>query len=160
MKKNFTKQDFYNMLKQGGPNGDCLEWTGAKIKTGYGRTFVDTKAVYTHRLALELEGIDTTDKIVMHSCDNPSCCNPNHLTIGTTQDNLNDMRKKGRGFVPPSTGSSHGKSKLTDNDVIEIKTLFKNNTQMSSGQISKKYNVSRSAISLIKCGINWTHIKV
>ena len=78
------------------PNG-CLEWTGAKAN-GYGRFMVNGKYVKTHRLAWELanEREVPPDMMVCHHCDNPPCCNPEHLFLGTNADNLGDMAAKGR----------------------------------------------------------------
>ena len=78
------------------PNG-CLEWTGAK-PNGYGRFMVNGKYVLTHRLAWELaHGREIPpDMMVCHHCDNPPCCDPEHLFLGDNADNLGDMAAKGR----------------------------------------------------------------
>jgi len=109
MKLGFTKKDFTDMLKA---NGDCLEWTGGCYATGYGRTWAYGKDWKTHRLALHLEGIDVTGHHVLHSCDNPRCCNPNHLRLGTHQENMRDMVSRGR-----------QSRKLTKQDVLDIRAI-------------------------------------
>lgn len=153
MKKNFTKQDFYAKLKKGGPNGDCLEWSGLKSK-GYGQTYVNGKMIWTHRLVLQLEGIDTNGWFVLHSCDNPACCNPNHLRLGTQKENMDDRNKRGR--QAKLKGSKNGSSKLTEDQVIEIKhRLSLGETQVS---IASDYGVRNTLISKIKLGINWSHV--
>lgn len=78
-------------------NGECMEWQGNKDKDGYGevrRRGVRKKA---HRLSFLLYyGALTPGLQVMHSCDNPSCINPKHLSEGTCADNMRDKAKKGR----------------------------------------------------------------
>lgn len=76
----------------------CWLWTGAKIRRGYGRLcFKGCKTCAAHRVAhILFIGEIPAGMLVCHSCDNPSCVNPEHLWIGTHRDNFNDMIKKGR----------------------------------------------------------------
>lgn len=151
MKKNATKQDFYDLLK---PNGDCLEWTGTKDTRGYGMTWshVTQNNVGTHRFALELEGIDCTDKVVMHSCDNPICCNPAHLSVGTHAENVSDMVSKNR----QARGETNGWSILNEQDVLEIRRLY----ALGERQIdlALDFNTNQTNISLIVRRKTWNHI--
>jgi hypothetical protein len=88
----------------------CWEWTASKNDHGYGRMTagrgVNLKA---HRVAYELHnGPVPDDKCVLHECDNPPCCNPLHLFLGTKKDNTHDMMAKGRMSPPPiHTGDDH-----------------------------------------------------
>ena len=151
MKQNFTKQDFYAMLT---PNGDCLEWTGYLTEKGYGRTLYKGTLWRTHRIALDLEGIDVTGIVVMHSCDNPACCNPAHLSIGTQKQNVDDMINKGR--ATRNVGSKHHRSKLVESQVIEIKHRLSIGEEYST--IASDYGVDRTCIGLIKRGKTWSHV--
>lgn len=75
----------------------CLEWTGAKHRQGYGRIRVEGKITFTHRLAWQLSfGAIPKGLFVCHACDNPPCCNPKHLWLGTNLENQRDMFAKGR----------------------------------------------------------------
>lgn len=75
----------------------CMEWQGYKDKLGYGRTWRHGRSGYkVHRLAMELAGYDIDGWVVLHKCDNPPCCNPAHLTLGTIADNIHDAQAKGR----------------------------------------------------------------
>ena len=82
-------------------SGDCWEWTGAKTK-GYGVLEFDGVRWYAHRLSwIRFNGeIGTFNSFhgicVLHKCDNPGCVNPNHLFLGTHQDNMDDRGNKGR----------------------------------------------------------------
>ena len=72
----------------------CWEWQGAKLPTGYGK-FSKT---YAHRYSYKIHKGELPFGLhVCHSCDNPSCVNPNHLWIGTVADKMRDRDKKGRG---------------------------------------------------------------
>ena len=76
----------------------CWNWQMATSNLGYARVSVDGEVVYGHRLMYKLtrEPIPK-GMVVMHICDNPRCMNPDHLLLGTQQDNLKDMKDKGRG---------------------------------------------------------------
>jgi hypothetical protein len=88
-------QKFWDRLS---PNGECREWSGSRDPRGYGRVGWRGKVVLTHRLAWELaHGAIPSGLLVLHHCDNPPCCEPSHLFIGTQSDNIQDMLAKGRG---------------------------------------------------------------
>jgi len=83
----------------------CWLWTGTADKNGYGTV---TARIYrsksynfkAHRLSWYLYNGDPGDSLVMHTCDNPPCVNPDHLFLGTNQDNMTDMLQKGRNRMP------------------------------------------------------------
>ena len=81
------------------PRG-CLEWQGATDKDGYGRICRgsrDEGMEGTHRVAwVAAFGAIPDGKHVLHTCDNPPCCEPTHLWLGTNADNNADMAAKGR----------------------------------------------------------------
>ena len=88
------------------PNG-CLEWTGAKGHKGYGQIW-SGKQIRTHRLAWELANGPIPDGIhVLNHCDNPPCCNPEHLFLGTNADNVADKITKGRQGAHPCSLKTH-----------------------------------------------------
>lgn len=90
-------------LPMGDPD-ECWEWPGQRTIKGYGtvrrvRKDGSGKSLnfYVHRLSYEhFHGPIPEGLEVMHSCDNPPCANPNHLSVGTHAENLADMRRKGR----------------------------------------------------------------
>jgi len=73
----------------------CHEWTGGKTKGGYGMFNAMDRSVLAHRMVYRLAGNGFHD-VVMHTCDNPSCCNLAHLRGGSYKDNTADMDAKGR----------------------------------------------------------------
>lgn len=76
---------------------ECWEWPGAKNDGGYGQMGIMGTVYYTHRLAFRIwHGELEHGKLVMHSCDNPPCWNPRHLSMGTHGDNMRDCVAKGR----------------------------------------------------------------
>lgn len=90
---------FASKVDRGGGEDSCWEWMAAKNDRGYGKIGKggDEGWVFAHRVAYEAAYGDIPDgQVVMHSCDNPGCCNPRHLSVGTQSQNLGDMRAKGR----------------------------------------------------------------
>jgi hypothetical protein len=87
--------------RSGGPDA-CWEWQGKRNYRGYGqkvlnRLSMSRKITGAHRVAYYLHhGVHPGDLIVRHKCDNPSCCNPAHLELGTIADNNRDTRERGR----------------------------------------------------------------
>lgn len=84
----------------------CWFWIGAKDKkSGYGSAYFNGKHIKAHRLSFLLhKGSVPRKMIIMHSCDNPSCVNPDHLMTGTHSENAIDSIKKGRAYLTPSSG--------------------------------------------------------
>lgn len=79
-----------------GPD-ECWPWKRGRNKKGYGYFRRNKKFILAHREALKRNGVDVPDELdVLHSCDNPPCCNPAHLRVGTQQDNNQDMVDRGR----------------------------------------------------------------
>lgn len=132
----------------------CWLWNGGTDKDGYGIFWVNPRNQFAHRLAyiFEFGEFDKTLN-VLHKCDNPSCVNPNHLFLGTHQDNMNDMVKKNRSLK----GEKMYSAKLTECNVKKIKTLLKDNS-ISLAAIATQFKVSKSAILDIKMGRTWIHI--
>jgi len=79
---------------------ECWEYIGLLDKDGYGSFMINYKNMRAHRVAYEsFYGSIPKKLLVLHKCDNPSCCNPNHLWLGTNKDNTQDMINKGRGIM-------------------------------------------------------------
>lgn len=124
----------------------CWEWTGSKRRK-YGRVSVYRKSFSAHRVAYFLnEGVDPKGEIVMHKCDNPICVNPEHLSLGSNKDNTDDMMSKNRGTKQFRSGENHRMSKLTNENILDIREKSGKFTQK---EIAKIYSVDQALISRI-----------
>lgn len=123
----------------------CWEWVAAKYKSGRGQfNFNGKRSALAHRVAYELTyGEIPSGMCVCHRCDNPSCCNPNHLFLGTQLDNMADMWEKGRGNRKKGLGNKL--FVLRESDIKEVKVLFYSEG-LSQRSIGRKYNVSNHVI--------------
>lgn len=128
----------------------CWNWTTkAVFNHGYGavRTRREDPAARAHVLSFIFKHGRLPNGHVCHSCDNPSCFNPDHLFEGTSKDNTQDAISKGRLKFPPTfTRATHPRAKLTDEDCVEIC----NNTIDPAEKLAKKYGVSGKTIRLVR----------
>lgn len=143
---------FWARVDRKGPR-DCWEWTGHASKSGYCHVRKDSKVMLAHRVALALTDGDWDNALdVLHTCDNPRCCNPAHLWRGTQLDNMRDMYNKGRG-PRRYRGSTNKNAKLSEPDIMRIRTSEKRNIDLAS-----EYNVAKTTISAIKKRRSWRHV--
>ena len=135
----------------------CWNWTACVRPQGYGMFGVQNaeskwKILASHRYSWELHNGPVPEGMcVCHSCDNPSCVNPDHLFLGTKNDNNQDKCRKGR---QPRGEQNH--SKLTEAQVIEIKEESKKGR--STYELGRVYGVDPSVISRINTGKKWKHV--
>lgn len=144
---------------QRGSDGDCWPWKGYRTPRGYG-TFAYAKAKVgkAHRIAYSLaKGLIPDGMLVCHSCDNPPCCNPAHLWIGSDADNNADRHSKGRtvsyGHGMPvfrPIGEQHASAKLTLEDVQEIRS-----SPLSARPLAAQFGVTFSTICRVRRGETW-----
>jgi hypothetical protein len=147
-------EDFWEKVDKNSSTTGCWEWQGAKDKDGYGNSFHKSKP---HRWIFQyINGPITSQQFVCHHCDNPSCVNPDHLWLGTLQDNHRDMMIKGRHGYGRSPGISNPAAKLTEQQVLEIRDLYK--AGMSRNKLAKKYNMHWTSIHDIVFRNTWCHI--
>jgi hypothetical protein len=139
-----------------GNDNDCWEWQKYRNAKGYGMAGFNKKVMLTHRIAWLLSNGDIPSGIqVLHHCDNPPCCNPNHLFLGTNYDNVIDKIKKGRSKLNIKTGENHYFSKLTEASVLQIRTLYFNGEKQKN--IAKHFNISVCTVEKILAGTSWNH---
>lgn len=100
-----VNKDFWKNLDM---TADCWEWQGSRNARGYGQIRKDGRYIYAHRAAYELtHGSIPEGLCICHHCDNPPCCNPDHLFAGTMADNMHDRDAKGRNGSYKNRGKSH-----------------------------------------------------
>ena len=140
-----------------GPVDTCWLWRGACDRRGYGHMNVDGATVAAHRVSYELHvGLIPDGLWVLHRCDNPPCCNPSHLFVGSCQDNHDDMRSKGRQVEPPRMpGSSNPSVVLLPEQVAEIRRRLETGGRGINERLAMEFRVSRQLISAIKHGKVW-----
>ena len=133
----------------------CWEWTASCAGKGYGQMKLprQRKQEYSHRLAYMIYKGEIPQGIqICHTCDNPKCCNPDHLFLGTSQDNHDDMAKKNRS----THGEKNPAAKLTENDVREISACLA--AGMSQSKIARAFGVHQVTISKINRGLRWSRV--
>jgi hypothetical protein len=124
----------------------CWYWKCRKNRDGYGMIRTGKRRIGAHRFAYEYFNNTRIPNglLVRHSCNNPACVNPSHLSIGTSKDNSCDMMYS-------------GKTKLRQDDILDIRTFYINGITIQ--KIADKYNVQRVTIRNIIRGRTWTNIK-
>jgi hypothetical protein len=134
----------------------CWNWVGGHTTGGYGvMSNHETPGVptYVHRFSYTLhKGIIPTSLFVLHSCDNRTCVNPDHLFLGTLIDNVQDMvSKKRHGF-----GEKSPVAKLKESDVLAIRKLFQ--LGIRQYKIAAIFSVEQSTVNAIVKKKLWKHI--
>ena len=131
-----------------GPDFQCWPWAGAANAKGYGRY----QGAASHRIAYEfINGEIPEGHVLRHKCDNPPCCNPKHLTPGTQYQNLQDMKQRDR----HTRGQRSARSKLTEEQAREI---LINPAGLRLVDLARKFEVSKSTVSMIRSGDRWAHL--
>lgn len=133
----------------------CWEWNACKNSDGYG-TFGFAGGLQTaHRFAYQLYVGGIKDGLVVcHRCDNPGCVNPAHLFLGTQADNIRDSVNKGRCIR--ASGEKSGKSKLTEAQVVKIRTGYSEGTRIVD--LAKEFGVAWTTIFAVVHRHTWANI--
>lgn len=150
---------FWNKVAITANDEKCWNWIGySNSKDSRGIFTIKRKPHSSPRIVYYIaNNVDPKEKLVLHSCDNPSCVNPKHLRLGTVSDNGKDMYARGRDKSVYKKGENHKLSKLKDSDVLEIRSKYAvgNVTQK---QLGNEYNIDASQISYIVNRKHWNHI--
>lgn len=134
------------------PNSGCWLYDGEHVPFGYGRFRISGKRgspirVLAHRYAYELwVGKIPDDMVVMHLCDNPTCCNPSHLKAAPQRENVIDMVQKGRRDY--AAGDNNKRSKYSDSLIRYIRSA-----ETPSPQLSRDLGIDRNYINAIRRGV-------
>lgn len=149
------------------PDNGCWDWQGKLNKDGYGSFWINAKgrSVVASRVAYELFKGPFEDRLVVrHTCDRPRCVNPEHLRLGTTEDNVKDRDRRGRtargqghgSHTKPESvaqGERNGRALLSEADVIEMRHLRGKGAIYS--QLATRFKVSKSQVFNICTGKQW-----
>lgn len=149
-KRSFVSRDVY-FSDRVQKTDYCWLWAGKKGPKGYGVAVYRGHSMLAHRLSYELHyGPLFMDGMhVLHRCDNPLCVRPDHLFLGTAQDNMDDKVAKGR----QTRGETNGSTKLTADNVRDIRS-----SREPSSVLARQYGVGYGAIHSIRKRKTWMHI--
>lgn len=137
---------FWSKVDVGEP-GKCWEWLAHRGNTGYGQFGIHYKLWYSHRVAWTLTyGPIPEGLCVLHKCDNPGCCNPYHLFLGTKADNTADSVRKGRMA-----------KKLTEEDVLNLRKLYATG-KWTQQELADEFGINQPTVSEIILRKIWKHI--
>lgn len=168
-------------------NIECWEWTAYRTPDGYGRIKVSGRMLLAHRVAWMFEfGPIPEGLCVCHRCDNPKCCNPHRLFLGTQLDNMRDATRKGRTLPNRRRGENHPwhlrpeliprgdragarkhpervvrgerchSAKLTEPDVVLIRKLASSGVPISD--LAHQFGIAKVNVRKVVQGRNWKHV--
>jgi HNH endonuclease len=136
------------------PNSGCWLWLPLGRHNVYGYAFFQGRYYAAHRLSYAVfKGDVPADRDVCHTCDTPACINPDHLFLGTEQDNIRDMLAKGRSNRKGERHQRWQGSKLTEENVRLIRQ-----SDESSAALARQFGVSPSAVKSARAGKTWSHL--
>ncbi len=138
----------------------CWLWTGASQPDGRGNLGRDGKTLSAPRVSWEMANGEIPEgQDVLHECDTPACVNPEHLFLGTQQDNDDDMRRKGRGYVPKDLqpeGEKHWRATITEGIARQVKALLGGG--MRQCHVAGRLAISPNVVKGIAAGRTWKHV--
>lgn len=154
----FTREErltaFFNKIVE--TQSGCHIFIGGRNNEGYGNFWDNGVCKKAHRFAYECwYGPIPSGKLVLHKCDNPPCCNPYHLYLGTDADNTIDKLKRGR--MASVAGANNPSAFITEKEVRDIYAHL-HYTDMTQQEIADKFGLTKGHINNIKAGRVWNHI--
>lgn len=156
MRRN-TVDVFWSRVDRSAGEAACWPWTGRSkpsrpnFPVGHGVYDHDNTWSYAHRYAFELTN-GPTDLWVLHTCDNPRCCNPRHLYAGTALENNRDREARGRRDVRGERGP---RAKLTDE---AVRTIRAEHGRTLARDLAERFGVSKSRVYSLWAGEGWEHV--
>lgn len=141
-------------------SNECWNWIGTLDAGGYGKLYMShpkPTTLMAHRVSYFIHNNNRLpdNKIVMHTCDNPSCVNPDHLKMGTQKDNVLDCVKKDR--RSPQDGENNHRAILSNDDALKIKDLYQTG-KYNHRELGDMFGVHGGTISNIVQGKTWTDV--
>ena len=151
-----SPEAFWSRVDRSG--SDCWPWRGYICKAGYGTVKWRGQMSRAHRVAYELAVGPIPDQaLIRHGCDNPPCCNPAHLALGSPLDNMADKMGRGRWRGnATSIGEKHVRAKLTADVVRSIRAAYAAGT--TSSQLAREHRVHPSTVMQVVNRLTWKHL--
>ena len=142
---------FWNKINKSGMH-DCWPWLASTNKDGYGQFWIGHTFIGSHRYAWELTRKCSVPSgmYILHTCDNPVCCNPHHLYCGTQSDNMSDRSNRG----PKTPAHILGNPSLYRGEVWLIREILFSR-KIPQWKIAKIFKVHQSTISHINTSSSW-----
>lgn len=146
-------------------SNDCWVWTAALTEKGYGVAWDGHRTQKAHRVAFYLTNGYWPESCVLHKCDNPPCVNPDHLWLGTRNDNNRDMYEKGRnrkGPLPKDKNYNHPRGTNHPGAILSpdiVRAIRADKEKFSYSQLAKKYNIGMTTAYKVVKGITWSHVE-
>lgn len=145
--------DFWQHVSMPDENG-CMTWGGSRDKDGYGVLKHGGRFYRAHRLAYAIANDDDPGALyVCHACDNPPCCNPDHLWLGDNRANQLDAVAKGRRPVMQQSGQDNGNAKVTEAQARHIIELIASGRK--NIEIATAFGLHHATVSAIRRGKSW-----
>jgi hypothetical protein len=133
----------------------CWEWSHRRNPSGYGTLKVMNKHALAHRIAWEIAVSEIPENLcVLHRCDNPSCCNPAHLFLGTREENNADKMSKGRHVS--LNGTKHPRTYISEDKVKEIRRMAE--SKIPHRRIAQHFNMPYQTVYSIISRASWKHV--
>lgn len=143
-----------NIVKGESPD-DCWGWSAASHIQGYGLHRVCGDQWRANRISWVIHfGPIPPNCDILHSCDNPPCCNPRHLRLGDAKENIRESVEKGR---HASCGSNNPQAKLTEEKVLEMRRLHRVEG-VKLMEIAARFGVSKATASMAISGRTWSYL--
>jgi len=147
------EQRFWGKVTKG---DSCWEWTASKWDGGYGRFVIEGRSFAAHRVSWILSNGEIEDgKLICHKCDNRGCVRPDHLFMGTHQENIDDCIQKGR--ARKAVGEKNKKSKLTPL-AVRVARRLRNYHGFTIEMLAGIFRSSLSSMCSVLNGETWKHV--
>ncbi len=148
-------EKFWEKVARSDDLDSCWPWMRGCSEDGYGFFSFNYRTYFAHRVAWELtNGPLHSGVLILHSCDNPPCCNPKHLSPGTHLQNMRDKARKGRTNMPK--GTDHYRARLTAESVQKIREIATEDISIS--KLAREFGVSRTTIEAVIARRTWKHL--